>query len=680
MKKKFLAWFLRGFVILINLLAAAVLAACLAACINAGYEEDVWKDVLEKKPYIETEEYQQAASKAVYDALAVMARSTRMEQNGVYDPDRIIRVNDYLESGTVYDTVPESEKKNGICYRMGDLYQWSVKGAGIHNNVLIELYDPLFYGSVQAYALDNDEEEDESYNQLVNHILEAMEQLKNDVANYQEDKKTWNLDASNVHFALRSLSGQNIYTNVPELQDSAKTQEEFETYFQKFESYYIFDSRSSNAAAVNMGDAHSYNTWDLLNEWQMQLTEEYQVYVGIDTSFPASDSLAAGALAYEEAGEKLSQLSSYIGPAILSGVILLITAVWIAVRLCMLLWKAIGIMLGNAGAVFRICSCFAAYELIQVLFRSLFKETAALEIVLLIFKLAVLALLIWEGIQRQKLLEGVRDLTAGNGETSIPTKNLFRSTRQLAEAINDLGKGFHNALQEQMKSERMKTDLITNVSHDLKTPLTSIINYVDLMKRERIENPKAQEYLTILDQKSQRLKQLTEDLVEASRASSGNVTLNMEKIDLREILMQTSGEFEERFSARGLILVAAYPKHPLYVMADGRRLWRIIENLYRNVEKYAMPHTRVYLNVESDGRIASLSMKNISEQPLNISAEELMERFVRGDESRSTEGSGLGLSIARDLTELQNGTFNIYLDGDLFKVTVTFPCVQEELI
>ena len=247
----------------------------------------------------------------------------------------------------------------------------------------------------------------------------------------------------------------------------------------------------------------------------------------------------------------------------------------------------------------------------------------------------------------------------------------------MAEAINDLGEGLKNALQEQVKSEQMKADLITNVSHDLKTPLTSIINYVDLMKREQIDNPKVHEYLEVLDQKSQRLKQLTNDLVEASRASSGNVALNMEKLDLREFLMQTSGEFEEKFAARRLHLMTNCPPHPLFIMADGRRLWRIIENLYRNVEKYAMPNTRVYLNVVTDGSSVAVSMKNISEQPLNISAEELTERFTRGDESRTTEGSGLGLSIAKDLTELQGGKFEIYLDGDLFKVTITFPCVTE---
>ena len=211
----------------------------------------------------------------------------------------------------------------------------------------------------------------------------------------------------------------------------------------------------------------------------------------------------------------------------------------------------------------------------------------------------------------------------------------------------------------------------------MKTPLTSIINYVDLLKREELHNEKANEYLEVLDQKSQRLKQLTEDLVEASRASSGNVVLDIRRIDVKELLMQTSGEFVERFEARGLQLVENFPQNPQYVDADGRRLWRIIENLFRNVEKYAMPHTRVYLDLINDGDRVAFSLKNISENPLNISPEELTERFTRGDESRSTEGSGLGLSIAKDLTEIQQGTFEIYLDGDLFKVTVSFPIASE---
>lgn len=671
MKRKTYLPFLRGIVICVNLVAAAILAAGFVAGFNVGYGREVWADVLRGKSYLESAEFQQEASGVVYSALEVAARDTRLEKDGIYNPDRIIRVRDYLESRVIYDTMPESEKENGICYRLGDLYQWSLKGTTTGDDVLNESYKPLFYSSIQEYANQCDEQ----YNVVVKQILSAMEILKTDVANYQESQKTWAFEATNARYALRDLASGIIYTNVPELQDDTLAQEQFEAYFKKFGSYYIFDSRTTSVAQVNVGDFLSYNTHELLTEAQVHLAGEYQVYVGIDTAFPVADSLAAGAQKYEEAKAKLEP---YITPMVFGAVVLLLTALWLLVKLAVVLKRAAVLVLENVNTVVRICIYFVGYEFVQAFLRLLFGNNAVLETLLLIFKAGVLAVLVWEGIQRQKLLEGVRAIAEGSSEATISTEKLFQGNRELAEAVNDLGANLSNALQEQMKSERMKADLITNVSHDLKTPLTSIINYVDLMKRERIENPKVQEYLEVLDQKSQRLKQLTEDLVEASRASSGNVVLNMERIDLREMLMQTSGEFEERFAARGLTLVANYPKHPLYVEADGRRLWRVIENLYRNVEKYAMPCTRVYLNVESDGNKASLSMKNISEQPLNISAEELMERFVRGDESRTTEGSGLGLSISKDLTELQHGTFDIYLDGDLFKVTVAFPCAKEE--
>ena len=227
------------------------------------------------------------------------------------------------------------------------------------------------------------------------------------------------------------------------------------------------------------------------------------------------------------------------------------------------------------------------------------------------------------------------------------------------------------AVQEQMKSERLKADLITNVSHDIKTPLTSIINYVDLLKRENIENEKAKDYIRVLDEKSQRLKQLTEDLVEASKISSGNIKLEFMNLNLNELVQQVNGEFAERFEGRNLDLICILQPEPLLIRADSRRIWRVLENLYVNVCKYAMPGTRVYVDaIKKDG--IQLSIKNISENPLNFQADELTERFIRGDVSRSTEGSGLGLSIAKNLTVLQHGSFNIYLDGDLFKVTITF--------
>ena len=220
-----------------------------------------------------------------------------------------------------------------------------------------------------------------------------------------------------------------------------------------------------------------------------------------------------------------------------------------------------------------------------------------------------------------------------------------------------------------MKSERLKTELITNVSHDIKTPLTSIINYVDLLKKEELQDERIREYVEILDMKSQRLKKLTEDLVEASKVSSGNVKLTIEEINLKELINQSIGEFKDRFEEKGLQIESNMPEG-IKVKADNRYLYRVIENLFSNITKYALENSRVYIDITKEKNKISISMKNISKEKLNISSDELMQRFVRGDKARYTEGSGLGLSIAKSLTELQGGTFDIYIDGDLFKVVI----------
>ena len=289
----------------------------------------------------------------------------------------------------------------------------------------------------------------------------------------------------------------------------------------------------------------------------------------------------------------------------------------------------------------------------------------------------VLLYLIRENAGRQVIRDGLARIASGELDFKIDEKELIGDNKEMAEAVNHVGDGLQNAVKETLKSERLKADLITNVSHDIKTPLTSIINYVDLLKRENIQDPKIKGYIDILDSKSQRLKQLTEDLVEASKISSGNVVLDMQPIRFGELVWQTNGEFEEKFRARGLEIVCKIPEEPMIIMADGRRMWRVVENLYNNVAKYAMPDTRVYVEVRKIGCRIVFEIKNISERPLNIKAEELTERFIRGDVSRSTEGSGLGLSIAQNLVRLQQGTFDIYLDGDLFKVTITFEAAGE---
>ena len=296
----------------------------------------------------------------------------------------------------------------------------------------------------------------------------------------------------------------------------------------------------------------------------------------------------------------------------------------------------------------------------------------------LVMDAAVLLLLLREASGRKQIEHGLKEIAAGDLDYKIDLTELQgEDNLQLAGIVNSLGEGMKAAVQEQMKSERLKADLITNVSHDIKTPLTSIINYVDLLKRENIENEKAKDYIRVLDEKSQRLKQLTEDLVEASKISSGNIKLEFMNLNLVEMIQQTSGEFEEKFKAGDLEEVMNLPNEEVVIRADGRRLWRVLSNIYNNAAKYAMEGSRVYVDLVQTGEEVQLTIKNVSEQPLNISADELTERFIRGDVSRSTEGSGLGLSIAQNLTKLQGGKFELYLDGDLFKVLIRFPVPKE---
>ena len=279
---------------------------------------------------------------------------------------------------------------------------------------------------------------------------------------------------------------------------------------------------------------------------------------------------------------------------------------------------------------------------------------------------------------KEKLKKGIEEIALGNMEYQIPLQGLRGENLKLAEMINGIANGFHMAVEEAMKNERLKTDLITNVSHDIKTPLTSIINYVAILKQSDIADPKIQGYLDILEAKAQRLKTLTEDVVEASKVSSGNISLEYMDVDLVEMIQQTEGEMAEKFEARNLKMIVNLPAEPAVVHVDGRRMWRVLENIFGNAAKYAMPGTRVYADLKLEEDTVDLSLKNVSEHQLNISADELTERFIRGDLSRSSEGSGLRLSIAQSLTTMQGGTFNLYLDGDLFRVNIRFPRVKKQ--
>ncbi|MEY8418990.1 HAMP domain-containing sensor histidine kinase [Oscillospiraceae bacterium 44-5] len=288
-------------------------------------------------------------------------------------------------------------------------------------------------------------------------------------------------------------------------------------------------------------------------------------------------------------------------------------------------------------------------------------------------QLVLLLFLSWWAYGYYRLRQGTKTIAKGDLEYQIDTRRMPYDLRLQAEDLNNISAGLSAAVDEKMKSERFKAELITNVSHDLKTPLTSIINYVNLLKSTDQTDPKAAEYIEVLDRKSQRLKKLTEDLVEASKASTGVLSVAREKIGMAQLIDQAAAEWEERLTQQRLTLVTTLPEGETWVYADGRHLWRVIDNLLSNCAKYAMEGTRVYLDLERGKGQVVLSVKNISREPLNVPAERLMERFVRGEESRSTEGSGLGLSIARSLTELQGGAFDLAVDGDLFKAIVTLP-------
>ncbi|WP_029233615.1 sensor histidine kinase [Butyrivibrio sp. VCB2006] len=287
-----------------------------------------------------------------------------------------------------------------------------------------------------------------------------------------------------------------------------------------------------------------------------------------------------------------------------------------------------------------------------------------------------------QNTDRDRIIHVIENIKNGDVKAKVDVRDLHADNILLAEAVNSIGEGIERAVDTSMKDEKLKADLITNVSHDIKTPLTSIINYVGLIKRENIDNPKVKEYVEVLDVKSAKLKQLIEDLLEASKISSGNISIQMTKLNFVEMVNQNIGEFYEKFENAKLQPIFRSIQPNIQIMADPRHLWRVIENLFSNTCKYALPGTRVYMDLKlsegADGKKkAVFSIKNISAKELDLDGDDLSERFIRGDESRTTEGSGLGLSIAKNLTLAQNGDFKIKLDGDLFKVILTFDAVED---
>ena len=362
-----------------------------------------------------------------------------------------------------------------------------------------------------------------------------------------------------------------------------------------------------------------------------------------------------------------------------AGTVLKNNVVWYAIKL---LWRIVKSIWGwllhlvrSIPLIWRTALVIAAICLF-ILITGSYNSMLSLPMVLLYLLLAVFALYIAIGFAT--LQRGSKALAEGDYSKPVDTRFLRGDLKRCGENLNKVQQGVQRAVDERLRSERMKTELITNVSHDIKTPLTSIVNYVDLLKKEEINSPKAQEYLEVLDRQSKRLKKLTEDLVEASKASSGVIPVDCQPTNVNVLLSQLEGEYEERLQKAELTMIVHPAAGDPVVLADGKLLSRVMDNLMNNIGKYAMPGTRVYAAAAADEKESTISIKNVSRNELNVSADELMERFVRGDSSRHTEGSGLGLSIAKSLVELQGGRFELSIDGDLFRADISLPLYRPQ--
>ena len=357
-----------------------------------------------------------------------------------------------------------------------------------------------------------------------------------------------------------------------------------------------------------------------------------------------------------------------------AGTVLKNNVIWYALKLLWRVLKVIGRWLRHLVRSVPVIWKAALGIVVLLVCDSLLVPYITLQRLIFLLVVALVAMYAAAGIAT--LLRGTKALAAGDYTKPVETRYLIGDLKQCGENLNKVQQGVQHAVEERLRSERMKTELITNVSHDIKTPLTSIVNYVDLLKKEPIDNPKAQEYLEVLDRQSKRLKKLTEDLVEASKASSGVIPVDCQPTSVNVLLSQLEGEYEERLQKAELTMIVHPAAGDPVVLADGKLLSRVMDNLMNNIVKYAMPGTRVYAAAAADEQETTISIKNVSRNELNVSADELMERFVRGDSSRHTEGSGLGLSIAKSLVELQGGRFELSIDGDLFRADISLPLCQ----
>ncbi|MEF9915919.1 MAG: HAMP domain-containing sensor histidine kinase [Lachnospiraceae bacterium] len=654
----------------------------------------------------------------------------QLETEGKLDDQKWINVFDFY-SGTY---VP-GQNRDSLCYQMKDLLNWMQNSSdymeslnhGSHNYVGMPYkevvwlkdfereYKPKGYESIQDFT----EKNGSNMQQCVEALMSTLYELPNKIGQYEELKDTYNPKNTNLVYEVTNQRTKEVFTNGT-VTVTGKSMASFignegiytirigvNTAFPIKDSFY-YANRSYNqyapyAKLIFLGMILSFLVSVITLVWLTRLSgsrpgeksgglmmiDRLPTEVSIGLWMVIGSLTAYGLIASVQTLDMHDYSNTITIPATIIPAAFLANVLFLTGYLSL-------VRILKAKTFLRNSLCLRFYKLCR---QSLLHTKGITKIILgcggSLFAIFVFSLFYWwygfgmaaaiictgllavywykDMVMREKVLNGVGIITSGDLNYKIPVEEMNGFYKEFAQAINQIGDGLHHAVEDSMKNERTKTDLITNVSHDIKTPLTSIVNYVDLLKREHISDEKIKGYIQILDEKSQRLKQLTEDLVEASKISSGNITMELMNMDFKELLQQTIGEFEDKFHVRGLEILVEETQDAVVIEADGRRMWRVLENLFRNVEKYAMPNSRVYIALSIVESNMIFTVKNISESALNISAEELTERFIRGDISRSTEGSGLGLSIAKNLVTLQKGKFDIYLDGDLFKVTITFP-------
>lgn len=707
----------------------------------------MWMEEETSSNYIESEIYRNQVMNEVDSLIRYLSGKCKFETNGMYDPDRIVDIADYVKKDII-----TGEITHGIGYYLKDLLAWQQEGVEYYNvdeisdtPPLKEIYAPIGYSSILEYASKTGVSAADYYY----YLSCTVDAIWDDVWQYNQNKNHFPGDRTNLKYAVFDQNDRVIFSNTDLSEEEIKN---LGTYI--LMDFWDLSVDSDITALTN-------DLFNFLSSIPAQLRES-RLVIGIDTDFPIEDefyeygqqyvkywktitmsvileiisgvcflilicylTVTTGKIdhnsrIYSKDFDKIPieillgliagdiavigySMFRLLGEIHLNAVLVICYGVVILVvniigvsaylsivrrvrtgtiwKKSMVCWMIRGIhkCVLNRKITTRMILYYTAFAAMHILCMILFGYRKGIPI-LLGFDFIFLYFLLREGVQRSEINEGIEHLKNGDIDYQFDVEKFNGNNREMAESINLIGNGIKKTVSENLKSERLKADLITNVSHDLKTPLTSIINYVDLLKRQNVQDEKAVEYLKILENKSQRLKHLTEDLLEASKISSGNIKLEWMKINFKELILQTNGEFSEKFEEKGLDLIVHASEGQALIWADGRRIWRIVENLYNNVFKYAMPNTRVYvdINIKNEENEVEFSIKNISQQALNIEASELTERFIRGDISRSTEGSGLGLSIAKNLTELQNGEFLIYLDGDLFKVTVKFPLVSSD--